>query len=424
MQAINAIRGMNDLLPADTPLWRRVEGTARAVLDSYGYAEIRTPLLERTELFRRSIGEVTDIVEKEMYTFTDRNGESLTLRPECTASCVRALIEHGMLRQPGQRLWYLGPMFRHERPQRGRFRQFFQIGAEAFGYANPEIDAELILLAARLWRALGLDGMRLELNSLGTREEQAAYRERLVAYLRAHRESLDEDCERRLETNPLRVLDSKNPEMRELLDAAPALGECLGAESRAHLATLVSILADAGVEATLNPRLVRGLDYYTRTVFEWVGSGLGAQNAACGGGRYDTLVAEIGGPATPAIGFSIGVERIIELLRGQGLEPPGNAPHAYLAAVGEHARQAAPGIAERLRDRATGLRMLVDAGEGSLKAKLRRAHRSGAGYAVLIGDDELAAEIVTLKPLLRDQPQRTVDLSSAAEALAAVVTGA
>jgi len=417
-EPIRAIRGMNDLLPDDTPHWRRVEDGARAVLAAYGYREVRPPLLEKTELFRRSIGEVTDIVEKEMYTFTDRNGDSVTLRPECTASCVRMCIQHGMLRGPVQRLWHIGPMFRHERPQRGRYRQFHQVDVEIFGLAVPEADAELVLVSGRLWRTLGLEGLRLELNSLGTRSAQAAYRERLVEYLRAHRDRLDEDSLRRLETNPLRVLDSKNPEMQPVIEAAPMLVDHLDDESRDHLARLREILDAAGVSYRVNPRLVRGLDYYTRTVFEWVTDALGAQSAVCGGGRYDELVSDCGGPPTPATGFAIGLERLVELVRagaGDGVE---DTPHAYLVAAGDAAASAAFPLAERLRDQLPELRLVVDGGPGSFRSKLKSADRSGARVALLLGDDEVSAGTVSVKPLREEGAQRSLGHDAVVEWLA------
>ena len=316
IRAIQSIRGMNDILPGAIGAWQHVEHHARTLLAAYGYEEIRPPMVERTELFRRSIGEVTDIVEKEMYTFDDRNGESLTLRPECTASVVRAAIEHGLLRTPGRRVWAMGPMFRYERPQKGRYRQFHQIDVEIFGVAGPSAEAELIVLTRRLWKALGITGLALELNSLGSRAIQARYRARLVDYFSAHASVLDADSLRRIETNPLRILDSKNPSMQALLEDAPRIIDELGDDSRAHLEQLLAMLDEAGVAYRLNPRLVRGLDYYTGTVFEWTTSELGAQGAVCGGGRYDNLVAEIGGPANPAIGFAIGLERIVALSRG------------------------------------------------------------------------------------------------------------
>ena len=331
-QNIQAIRGMRDILPEQAPLWAHLEDTVRAVADRYGYAEIRLPLVEMTELFRRSIGEVTDIVEKEMYTFADRNGDSLTLRPEGTAGCVRAGIQHGLLHNQVQRLWYRGPMFRHERPQKGRYRQFYQIGVEAFGMAGPDIDIEMILMTRRIWRELGLDGLLLQVNSLGSAEERAVYRERLVAYLSARRDQLDEDSLRRLVGNPLRVLDSKNPEMRQIIDEAPVLMEHLGDESRAHFDVLCAGLEAAGVAYTVNPWLVRGLDYYARTVFEWVSSDLGAQGTVCAGGRYDGLVEQLGGRPTPAIGFAMGLERLVSLLENSA---SAGGPDLYLVLAGD-----------------------------------------------------------------------------------------
>lgn len=399
---------MNDILPADTPYWRFVEDTARSVFAGYGYREIRIPIVERTELFSRSIGEATDVVEKEMYTFADRNGDSLTLRPEATAGLVRAGIEHGLFHNQVQRLWCSGPMFRHERPQKGRYRQFHQLDVEAFGLPEAEVDAELILVSARLWRHLGLHDLRLELNSLGSREAQAAYRARLAEYFSRHRHDLDDDSRRRLETNPLRILDSKNPALEPLIRDAPAMLEHLDAESRAHFSQLEAVLRAAGVAFQINPRLVRGLDYYTRTVFEWVTGQLGAQSAVCGGGRYDHLVADIGGQPTPATGFAIGIERLVDLLKRQGLGPPADTPHAYLAAVGERAIVEAHPLAERLRERLPGLRLVVDAGEGGFKRKLRHADRSGASVALILGDDEVAAGSVAVKPLREDRPQSAV----------------
>jgi histidyl-tRNA synthetase len=394
---IQPIRGMNDILPDATPVWQWVEGTARAVFASYGYHELRVPVVERTELFSRSIGEVTDIVEKEMYSFTDRNGDQLSLRPEATASCVRAAISNGLIHNQQQRLWYAGPMFRYERPQKGRYRQFHQLGAEALGFAGPDVDAELILMSARLWRALGLLDLRLELNSLGTAESRQAYRLLLVDYFSAHRDQLDEDSLRRLEQNPLRILDSKNPEMQALVAAAPSLTEHLDAESAEHFARLKAALDAAGVAYRVNPRLVRGLDYYSRTVFEWLTDRLGAQAAVCSGGRYDGLVEQLGGRPTPAIGWALGMERLVELV--QDSAPPPAVPHAYLVPVGGKAQAAALALAESLRDGLDGLRLLTHCGEGSLKAAMKRADKSGAALALIIGDAELAAGQVLVKPL-------------------------
>ncbi|HEB97935.1 MAG TPA: histidine--tRNA ligase [Thiotrichales bacterium] len=398
-KTIQAVRGMNDILPDQTPAWQRVEAVLREVIQGYGYREIRMPIVEKTELFKRSIGEVTDIVEKEMYSFEDRNGDSLTLRPEGTAGCVRACIEHGLLHNQIQRLWYMGPMFRHERPQKGRYRQFHQIGVEAFGLEGPDIDAEHILMTVRLWRALGLEDVRLELNSLGSNEARAAYRSRLVEYFEAHYDALDEDSRRRLTSNPLRILDSKNPAMQDLIEAAPKLADHLDAESRAHFEGLCAALDAAGIEYRINPRLVRGLDYYSRTVFEWVTDRLGAQGTVCAGGRYDGLVAQIGGRPTPAVGFALGLERLLGLLEETGGLAGDAAPHAYLVLMGEKAQQAGPLLAERLRDALPGLRLQVNCGGGSFKSQFKRADRSGAELALVLGEDELAAGRVGVKPL-------------------------
>ena len=411
-----SVRGMHDLLPGPIATWQHFEAVARGVLGCYGFEEIRTPLLERTELFVRSIGGATDIVEKEMYTFADRDGDSLTLRPEQTASCVRAGIENGFIHLGVHRLWYMGPMFRHERPQKGRFRQFHQLGGEIFGPPGPEADAEIILLTARLWRRLGLDGLRLELNSLGTPAARRAYRSRLREYLLDRRAELDEDSRRRAETNPLRVLDSKNPDMQGLIDAAPKLVDALDPESRDHFDTLLAMLEEAGVAWTLNSRLVRGLDYYTKTVFEWTTDRLGAQNAVCGGGRYDGLVEEIGGAGTPGVGFSAGIERLVALLAEAGASTQPEPPTVWVAAVGADATRAAPAVAEELRD--AGVSAVLDAGEGGFRTKLRRANRSGATLAVLVGDTEAAAGQVSIKPLRADRPQSTVARSRLREALA------
>ena len=397
---------MNDLLPQTCARWQRVEAAARAVLEAYGYREIRFPLLEKTELFTRSIGTATDIVEKEMYTFEDRNGESLTLRPEGTAGCVRAGIENGLLYNQVQRLWYAGPMFRHERPQKGRLRQFHQIGVEAFGLAGPDIDAELILMSARFWRALGVGELRLELNSLGTPAGRAAYREKLLAYLKAHHAELDEDSRRRLEQNPLRILDSKNPTMQDVIAGAPRLAEHLDPASREHFAQLCAYLDAVGVRYTVNPRLVRGLDYYTRTVFEWMSDRLGAQSTVCAGGRYDGLVELLGGQSTPAAGFALGLERLAELLELQGSAPGDSHPQAYLVLLGAAAQQAGLRLAETLRD--AGLRVECHCGGGGLKSQLKRADRSGARFALLLGEGELAARAVAVKDLRAGAGQETV----------------
>ena len=401
---IQAIRGMHDILPEAVPIWHRIEDNARRILASYGYAEIRTPILEVTDLFKRSIGEVTDIVEKEMYSFEDRNGDSLSLRPEGTASCVRAAIEHGLLVQP-QRLWYRGPMFRHERPQRGRYRQFNQIGAEVFGLTGPDVDLELILLTARLWRTLGLKGLRLELNTLGDPEERRLYRERLVAYLDARRDRLDAESLRRLETNPLRVLDSKHPETQKVVADAPTLMDHIGEASLSHFTGIREGLDRAGIPYRLNPRLVRGLDYYNRTVFEWITDDLGAQGTVCAGGRYDGLVEQLGGRATPAVGFALGLERLVELLALAG--DTGAAPiDAYLVAVGEQAQAEAQILAERLRDGLPNLRLLAHCGGGSFKSQFKRADKSGARYALILGETELERGIVGVKPLREETGQQ------------------
>ena len=424
MNAIRAIRGMNDILPDEIGAWQHVEGHARALLGAYGYEELRPPMVERTDLFRRSIGEVTDIVEKEMYTFDDRNGESLTLRPECTASVVRAAIEHGLLRTPGRRVWTMGPMFRYERPQKGRYRQFHQIDVEIFGVAGPSAEAELVVLTRRLWKMLGISGLTLELNSLGSRAIQARYRARLVDYFSAHASALDADSRRRIETNPLRILDSKNPSMQDLVEAAPRIVDAHDDDARAHFDTLLAMLDEAGVAYRLNPRLVRGLDYYTGTVFEWTTGELGAQGAVCGGGRYDNLVAEIGGSGTPAIGFAIGLERLVALLGVQSVELPICGPHAYLATSGERASILAHETAERLRDAVPGLRLVVDAEPGSFRTKLRRADRSGARIALLLGEEEARDGRIVVKNLRAQEPQSTVTIDALAARVARIVSSA
>jgi histidyl-tRNA synthetase len=397
--AIQSIRGFADVAPAQTPLWQFVEASVRNILAAYGYAEIRLPVVERTELFARSIGEVTDIVEKEMYTFEDRNGDSLTLRPEGTAGCVRACLEQGLLHNAQPRLWYLGPMFRHERPQRGRLRQFHQIGVEVFGLEGPDIDAEIILLSARVLRELGLTDVRLQLNSLGSAAARAAYRERLVEYFGAHAEALDEDSRRRLSSNPLRILDSKNPEMQALIAAAPRLVDHLDAESQAHFDGLRAVLDAVGLRYEINPRLVRGLDYYGRTVFEWVTDRLGAQGTVLAGGRYDGLVEQLGGRPTPAIGFAMGLERLVALLEEGEPVLPDTAPHAYLVMVGDEAAQAGLVLAERLRDALPQLRLAVNCGGGSFKSQFKRADKSGARVALVLGDTEVTESRVAVKNL-------------------------
>lgn len=411
MAKIKAIRGMNDILPQDTPLWLYLEDAVRQMVTSYGYSQIRMPVVELTELFKRSIGEVTDIVEKEMYSFDDRNGESLTLRPEGTAGCVRAGEENGLFFNQQQKLWYMGPMFRYERPQKGRYRQFHQIGVEAFGMQGPDIDAELILMTARLWRQLGLaNNVRLELNSLGSAHARALYRDELVVYLRSVEQDLDEDSRRRLDSNPLRILDSKNPQTQELLNGAPVFADFMDTESKIHFDQLQSILQSAGVDYQLNPRLVRGLDYYGKTVFEWVTSDLGAQGTVCAGGRYDGLVEQLGGRAMPAVGFALGVERLILMLQTLQCAPAGLNITAdiYVVAGGQDAEALALSMAEEIRDAMPQQRIQVNCGGGSFKSQLKRADKSGAQYALIIGDAEIQSAQVVLKPLRGDGDQQKI----------------
>jgi histidyl-tRNA synthetase len=412
-ERLQAIRGMHDVLPERAPIWQHLEDRARAVIEGYGYREMRTPLLEPVELFKRSIGEVTDIVEKEMYAFEDRGGDRLALRPEGTASCVRAAIEHGLLEQP-QRIWYRGPMFRRERPQRGRYRQFHQIGVEVLGLGGPDIDLEVIAMTRRLWQALGLRDLRLELNSLGDGAERARYRSDLVAHLRAYEHQLDDDSRRRLETNPLRVLDSKHPDLGPVLAGAPRLLDYLGDASRAHFDTLCAGLTEAGIDYSVNPRLVRGLDYYNRTVFEWITDALGAQGTVCAGGRYDGLVAQLGGRDTPAVGFALGVERLLELIDTSTID---TGPDAYLVALGDAAAAAASGVAERLRDAVPGLRLLAHCGGGSFKSQFKKADKSGARFALILGDDEVTRGTLGLKPLRGQGEQQTLPLDALAATL-------
>ncbi|ADJ27723.1 histidine--tRNA ligase [Nitrosococcus watsonii] len=408
MKKIQAIRGMNDLLPDQTPHWQRVEDVLSRVLASYGYQEIRLPLLESTELFRRSIGEVTDIVEKEMYTFIDRNGDSLTLRPEGTAGCVRSILQHGLLTQGSLRLWYYGPMFRHERPQKGRYRQFYQIGVEVLGTEGPDVDAELILMTARFWRQLGLQDLHLQINSLGSPAARIAYRERLVDFFTAHEDVLDEDSRRRLHSNPLRILDSKNPALHEIIARAPRLLDYLDDDSCAHFEALQHTLDSAGIAYKINPRLVRGLDYYTRTVFEWVSDQLGSQGTVCAGGRYDGLVEQLGGQSIPAVGFALGLERLVALLGEQGrLQAPLPAD-LYLVAVGSQAEQESLLFAEQLREAIPAARLQVNHGGGSFKSQLKRADRSGARWALILGEDEILQGTVSVKDLRQRKPQELV----------------
>jgi histidyl-tRNA synthetase len=416
-QQIQPPRGMNDILPSESAAWQRLEQLAREIFAAYAYQEIRVPVVEHTALFKRSIGEYTDIVQKEMFTFEDPGGDSLTLRPEATAGIVRAMITNGLLHNQKQRVWCTGPMFRHEKPQRGRFRQFHQIDVEAFGYAGPDIDAELIMLSARLLKAAGVSRLELNLNSLGTPESRKVYREKLVEYFTAHKSKLDADSLRRLEGNPLRILDSKNPEMQDIIAGAPVLTEYLDAESREHFNGLCRHLDAVGIKYVLNPRLVRGLDYYSRTVFEWVTTELGSQGAVCSGGRYDGLVAQLGGEPTPAIGWAMGQERIIELLKVQGVTAGGAAPDVYFVIAGPAAEAAGLALAERLRDEVAGLRMETHCGGGSFKSQMKRADKSGARFALVLGDSETERRVVGLKSLRVEEPQIEVAWDAVASVL-------
>jgi histidyl-tRNA synthetase len=414
---LRAVRGMNDLLPVDAPLWQHFEAILRDWLKAYGYRELRTPILEHTGLFKRAIGEVTDIVEKEMYTFVDElNGESMTLRPEGTASCVRAAIEHNLLFDGGKRLWYAGPMFRHERPQKGRYRQFHQFGIEALGFAGPDLDIEHLLMTARLWKLIGLaDCIHLEINSLGGAESRARHREKLIAYFQANEVLLDDDAKRRLHSNPLRILDTKNPAMQSLVEAAPKLMDELDEAALAHFDAVKRGLDSAGIAYKINPRLVRGLDYYNYTVFEWVTDRLGAQGTVCAGGRYDGLVAQLGGKPAPACGFAMGVERLLALMADAGVIPPDSAPDVYLVNAGEAAARFAHSVGESLRD--IGLDVVLHGGGGGFKSQMKKADASGARYAIIIGDDEAAAGDVTIKPLRGQGEQKRVALAAAVELL-------
>ncbi len=402
---IQPVRGMNDILPDVRSVWAAVESAAEEIFEAYGYQRIRIPVMERTELFSRSIGETTDIVQKEMYTFEDRNGSSVTLRPEATAGIVRAGLSNGLFHNQQQKLWCSGPMFRHERPQKGRYRQFHQLNVEAIGFAGPEIDAELIVISARLWERLGLESPNLELNSLGTPEARSGYREALQHYFSASKDVLDAESLNRLERNPLRILDSKNPDLGPLITSAPELSDYLDDDSKTHFERVQQLLSDVNVSYRLNPRLVRGLDYYSRTVFEWVTDRLGAQSAVCSGGRYDGLVAQLGGRNTPAIGWALGIERVVELIEAERLQILERQPHAYLAMAGEQARRQGFGIAENLRARVPGVRLFMDCAGGSLKSQLRRADHSGAHLALILGEDELSADQLSVKALREDTPQ-------------------
>ena len=415
-EILRSIRGMNDILPDVTPYWQAVETALKEVLSSYGYQEIRFPIVEKTELFCRSIGEVTDIVEKEMYTFNDRNGDQLTLRPEGTAGCVRAAMQNSLLQQT-QRLWYIGPMFRHERPQKGRYRQFHQVGVEAYGFNGPDIDAEMILMTARIWQKLGLTGATLQINSLGSTEARLAYRDVLITYFEQHQTELDEDSQRRLHTNPLRILDSKNPAMQALNNTAPKLIDHLDDVSRQEFDTLCQTLDNAGLKYEINPRLVRGLDYYGKTVFEWVTDQLGSQGTICAGGRYDGLVAQLGGKGATAIGFAIGLERLISLLEANDALPTIPALDVYLVAVGEQAAQKALLLAEQLRDQLPSLSLITHCGGGSFKSQFKRADKSGARWTLILGEDEMTQGVVGVKTMATGE-QETIAWDRLADYLA------
>ncbi len=414
---IQPVRGMNDILPEEAPLWERLESAAADIFKSYGYRQIRIPVLERTELFKRSIGEFTDIVEKEMYTFVDRSGDSVTLRPEATAGIVRAALSNGMLHNQQHKLWCSGPMFRREKPQKGRYRQFNQLNVEALGYEDAEVDAELIVMSAKLWNELDIGDVSLELNSLGTPESRAGYKQALVEYFSAYKGDLDADSLRRLERNPMRILDSKNAGMQELISGAPVLADHLDTDSAAHFERVQMLLDDVGVEFSLNPRLVRGLDYYTRTVFEWLTDRLGAQSAVCSGGRYDGLVQQLGGRATPAMGWALGIERIVELMRAEGWGGSGDVPDVYVVGVGDEARRLCFGAAERLRSDVGGIKLSMGSASGGFKAQMRRADRSGAKFALIAGEEEIESGTFGLKPLRDDSPQQSLALEDLVAAL-------
>lgn len=420
-KSIQAVRGMRDILPEETPYWHYLESVVQETLAAYGYQEIRFPVLEKTELFKRSIGEVTDIVEKEMYTFDDRNGDSLTLRPEGTAVCVRAGIENGLLYNQIQKMWYKGPMFRHERPQKGRYRQFHQVGVEVFGLQGPDIDAELILVTRRLWERLGLlSNVRLELNTLGSPESRALYRDKLIEFLSEFEAELDEDSRKRLETNPLRVLDSKNPSTQKIVANAPNMLDYMDDESRVHFEQLKQYLDDAGVDYIVNPRLVRGLDYYSKTVFEWITEDLGAQGTVCAGGRFDALVAYLGGKPTPAIGFAMGLERLIALLMELDSTPVEAQADCYLVLAGDEAQRKGLQLAESVHNALPGLKLMTNCGGGSFKTQMKKADRCGASLALIIGDDEIASNTINIKYLREDKPQQAVAASDLAGFLSSI----
>ncbi len=412
---------MNDCLPTQSPLWQKLENTVKNVISAYGYNEVRMPIVEETNLFSRAVGEETDVVSKEMYTFDDRNGDSLTLRPEGTAGCVRSCIQNSLINRDEQRLWYMGPMFRHERPQKGRYRQFHQCGVEVFGLNGPDVDAELIMMTARLWRELGIDKhVRLELNSIGSQEDRADYRTALVAFLEQHIDVLDEDCKRRMHTNPLRVLDTKNPDIQAILGDAPRLSEYLGEESKAHFAGLCELLDAAGIEYTVNERLVRGLDYYNRTVFEWITESLGAQGTVCGGGRYDGLVEQLGGKPTPAVGFAMGLERLVLMLETLELTDVRRSVDVYVVTAGEGTMMAGMKLAEQLREAISGVRVMNHFGGGNFKKQFKRADKVGAVVALVLGENEVADNTVVLKDLVGGE-QETYNQAKVAEKIAALI---
>ncbi|MFH4617108.1 histidine--tRNA ligase [Vibrio diabolicus] len=420
-KTIQAIRGMNDCLPTQSPLWQKLENTVKNVVSAYGYNEVRMPIVEETNLFSRAVGEETDVVSKEMYTFDDRNGDSLTLRPEGTAGCVRSCIQNSLINRDEQRLWYMGPMFRHERPQKGRYRQFHQCGVEVFGLNGPDVDAELIMMTARLWRELGInEHVRLELNSIGSQEDRADYRTALVAFLEQHIDVLDEDCKRRMHTNPLRVLDTKNPDVQAILGDAPRLSDYLGEESKAHFAGLCELLDAAGIEYTVNERLVRGLDYYNRTVFEWITESLGAQGTVCGGGRYDGLVEQLGGKPTPAVGFAMGLERLVLMLETLELTDVRRSVDVYVVTAGEGTMMAGMKLAEQLRESIPGVRVMNHFGGGNFKKQFKRADKVGAVVALVLGENEVADNTVVLKDLAGGE-QETYNQAEVAEKIAALI---
>jgi len=408
-EQIKVIRGMHDTLPASMPVWHFVESTVINILNSYGYEEIRTPILEKTELFMHSIGETSDIVTKEMYTFEDRNGDLLTMRPEGTASCVRAIIENGLVQSKHNRLWYYGPMFRHERPQKGRLRQFHQIGVEAFGLPGPDIDAEIIMMCARIWKNLGLTGLKLEINSLGSSDARLAYREKLIEYFSDNKDALDQDSLVRLDKNPMRILDSKNPELEKLIQSAPQMADTLDEESKEHFELLQNILDSVNISYTINPRMVRGLDYYNRTVFEWVTDQLGAQSAVCAGGRYDGMIQHFGGPPTPGIGFGMGLERLTILLEESNRDDiPAQTADIYFVIATDEGIPTAMSLAEKLRDQLPGIRLITHCGGGNFKKQFKKADRSGAQIALILGKDELEKQTVGIKSLRTESEQQEV----------------